>query len=217
MAIQPAAQQTQMIEDTGSTLLIRAEDARFAERELTVTITGPPRKGLLNVLAGRSPLEVTFTPDEDFAGTDSFTFVVRNPDGAESAPTRVVLTVEAVNDAPEPQPIGAVTVTEDSTSQLTLTGNDAENDPADLEVQITTLPALGTLSLTAGSAPLEVVYAPDPNASGSDFFEFVLIDRDGLASEPQRVLLEVGAVNDAPVAQPLTAQGPEDTPLDLVL
>ncbi|MHC4830600.1 MAG: Ig-like domain-containing protein, partial [Planctomycetota bacterium] len=87
VAIQPAAQQTQMIEDTGSTLLIRAEDARFAERELTVTITGPPRKGLLNVLAGRSPLEVTFTPDEDFAGTDSFTFVVRNPDGAESAPT----------------------------------------------------------------------------------------------------------------------------------
>ncbi len=42
----------------------------------------------------------TYTPGLDFAGTDTFSYSVRDPSGAMSAPTTVTVNVGDVNDAP---------------------------------------------------------------------------------------------------------------------
>jgi hypothetical protein len=44
--------------------------------------------------------EITCTPDANFHGSDSFTYTVRDDQGAESCAATVVFTVTAVNDPP---------------------------------------------------------------------------------------------------------------------
>jgi len=64
--------------------------------ELTPSIVNRPRYGSLSLLDDGS---FTYTPDQDFCGSDGFTY--RADDGlADSNLTSVTITVDPVNDAP---------------------------------------------------------------------------------------------------------------------
>ena len=64
----------------------------------TVTITTQPAHGSVAVNATTG--EVTYTPDANYNGSDSFEYTVKDNDGATSNPAAVNLTVTSVNDAP---------------------------------------------------------------------------------------------------------------------
>ncbi len=141
------------------------------------------------VLTGTAP-NLTYTPDENYFGPDSFTF--RTNDGVEdSALATITITVNSVND----QPIGDdknVVTDEDTSLVITLTGSDVEDAPLSF---VYTQPAHGTVSGTGS----DVTYTPDENYFGPDSFTFVV--NDGLIdSEIATVTITVNPIPDVPVA-----------------
>ncbi len=136
----------------------------------TYTIVAPPGNG---VLSGSGPT-FTYTPAQDFHGSDSFTFRVN--DGSHDSNTSTVnITVTEVNDAPT---ANSQSVTTDSNTPvaITLTGSDLES--ANLVFEVTGSPAHGGLSGSGAN----LTYTPNANYSGPDSFQFTVRDSgDGAA------------------------------------
>jgi hypothetical protein len=174
-------------EDAPTSISLTGSDADSGD-VLTYAVTTQPAHG---TLSGTAP-NLTYTPALNYYGPDSFAFDVR--DGtATSAPATIDIAVGAVNDAPVAGG-QSVTTLEDTPKVITLAGADVDGD-ALASYTVTTPPAHGTLS---GAAP-NLTYTPALNYYGPDSFAFVV--SDGTAtSMPATVGIDVGSVNDAPVA-----------------
>ncbi len=174
--------------------------------ELTYAIATPPAHGSLSTVADG---KVTYTPDANYAGADSFTFTASDA-SASSLPATVSLTVTGVNDAPVAT-AGSKTTAEETPVQITLAGTDADGD--ELTYAIATLPAHGSLSTVADG---KVTYTPDANYAGADSFTFTASDAS-TSSAPATVSLTVTGVNDAPVATAGSKTTAEETPVQITL
>ncbi|MCH7521356.1 MAG: tandem-95 repeat protein, partial [Candidatus Marinimicrobia bacterium] len=86
---------------------------------LTFSIAAGPVQG---TLSGTAP-NLTYTPDENFNGGDSFTFTV-NDGEFTSDPATVAITVAPVNDAPVITSSATATATEDVSFSYTATATD---------------------------------------------------------------------------------------------
>src|SRR5205085_11447272 len=84
----------------------------------------------------------------------------------------------------------SVTLPEDGSKLITLTGADAENNA--LTYAVTNGPSHGSLS---GSGT-NLTYTPNPDYNGTDSFTFTVKDKY-LTSEPATVSINVTEVNDA--------------------
>ncbi len=139
---------------------------------------------------------VTYQSNNNFVGTDIFSFVVN--DGLdESAAASISVDVTRNFRAPIAQAGIHVTTEEDTAVELPLNGLDADDDA--LEYRIVTEPNHGTISESAGV----FTYTPDANYYGPDEFEYLASDAPtsapAMESAPERVTLDVTAVNDVPV------------------
>ena len=153
---------------------------------LTFNVLTPPANG---VLTGTAP-NLTYTPNSDFNGTDSFTFEVT--DGTtSSSPQTVTITITAINDAPTADAL-SITLDEDSSASVTLTGADVDGDT--ISFTVLTQPVNGVLT---GTAP-NLTYTPSADFNGTDSFTY--ITNDGvLDSQVATVSITVNPVNDAPI------------------
>jgi hypothetical protein len=184
----PAAQNgsTSTAEDTPVIVSLQASDPDGAP--LTYSIVTGPTEGTLDPVAGN---QVTYRPDPDFNGSDTFTFKANNG-GWDSNVATMTITVTPVNDAPVAT-AGSATVARDSTVGITLAGTDIDGDA--LTYSIVAGPTQGTLTGT-GTAR---TYTPAANYQGPDSFTFQA--NDGTSdSAPAAVTLTVTPVNDPPVA-----------------
>ncbi|WP_299217647.1 Ig-like domain-containing protein, partial [uncultured Dokdonia sp.] len=112
---------------------------------------------------------VTYTPDSDFNGTDSFdyTVVVTSPDGSTSTDTAtVVVTVAPIADVVD----DAETTPEDIPVNVDVLNNDTF-EGANNEVTDVTDPANGTVTINPDGT---VTYTPDPNFNGTDTFDYTV-------------------------------------------
>ncbi|MBW3662014.1 MAG: tandem-95 repeat protein [Actinobacteria bacterium] len=172
---------------------------------LTVTGVSDPANGTVSIAVdGQS---VSYTPDPDWFGEDTFTYTLSDADGAMDTAT-VTVTVNPVNDAPVADDLGAIT-DEDTAVDVTLTANDVEGDPFVFSIVVG--PASGTLSPIGAGASV-VTYTPDADANGMDSFTYRASDADD--GPIATVTLDVTPVNDAPVASPAEETTAEDTPLE---
>ncbi|MFN8469350.1 MAG: Ig-like domain-containing protein [Caldilineaceae bacterium] len=189
-------------EDTAVNITLTATDANGDT--LSYSIVTQPAHG---TVTGTAP-NVTYTPAANYAGTDSFTFMA-NDGQADSNVATVTINVTAVNDAPVADN-QTVSTQEDTALNITLTGSDVEGNP--LTYSIVTQPAHGTLS---GTAP-NVTYTPAANYAGTDSFTFKA--SDGTAdSNVATVSINVTAVNDAPVANDVSASTAEGLPVNVTM
>jgi len=153
--------QVSLGEDTSlqiTTESLTANDSDVDGDPLSVVITQQPTHGTLTANADGS---FSYTPDENYHGTDSFSY--RASDGElESNEATVAITVNSVNDAPTVTD-GTFTIAENSgveTNVGTVVSNDIENDT--LTYEITSGNELGAFEIdqngvisVANSAPLD--------------------------------------------------------------
>lgn len=150
---------------------------------LNYTIVRPPAHGQLT---GTAP-NVSYAPDSNYSGPDSFTFKTTDSNGQESAAATVTMTVLSVVPIAEDQ---SVIVTYNTAKPITLTATGMGT----LTYTVLTDPLHGTLS---GAAP-NLTYTPTANYLGSDSFTFKV--NNGSDSAPATV--NVMVLPPAPVATP---------------
>ncbi|MGA9251547.1 MAG: Ig-like domain-containing protein [Roseobacter sp.] len=155
---------------------------------LTFSIDTAPASGEVLLLQNGG---YTYTPTADFEGTDSFTVLATDPEGASSLAT-VTVTVEGVNDAPVAEDT-TTSVSEDGSVTGTIIAEDVDGDV--LTFTLATPAVSGAVALLAGGA---YSYTPDADFEGTDSFAVLIEDGQG-GSTTATVSVTVGGVNDAPV------------------
>jgi hypothetical protein len=159
-------------------------DLETTDSNLSYVIDSGPTNG---DLSGTGPT-LTYTPDQNYNGPDSFTYHVRDRgdpdncgppgpacDGAlDSAVSTMTISVTPVNDPPVANDGSAITVQSQAVNvDLTAVVSDVETADPNLSFAIVNGPSDGTLSPPAGV----VTYTPDPEFSGTDAFVYNATDR----------------------------------------
>jgi VCBS repeat-containing protein len=186
-----------------------------AAQNLTVVSVQSPTNGTVSLTDGT----ITFTPAANFNGAASFAYTVRDNGtsngaaDAKEASGAVSITVNAVNDAPVASGNGYTTAEE---TPLTVAapgvlGNDSDVDSSSLTAIKVSDPTNGTVTLNANGS---FAYTPAPGFSGLDSFTYRASD-GALDSNVATVTIDVGAVNDAPVAVSDSYNVTEDTSLTI--
>ncbi|MCL4263755.1 MAG: CSLREA domain-containing protein [Anaerolineae bacterium] len=135
---------------------------------------------------------IVYQSDNNFVGTDSFTFGVS--DGLDSSTPATVQIAVSRNFRPPQANRGLAFVTaEDVPTTVTLSGYDPDEPLDTLTFQIATPPTHGTISGSGANR----TYTPDLDFHGIDTFTFVA--NDGLSlSTPETVTVTITPVHDAP-------------------
>lgn len=129
-------------EDIPIAITLTASDPEASP--LTYAIVSGPSFG---VLSGVAP-DVTYTPNLDFNGADSFTFGVHDGE-LPSAPATVSISVTEVNDLPVViTPIGPQDAVEGAFFSINISGNFADADGEALVFTAFGLPASGNISIS---------------------------------------------------------------------
>jgi hypothetical protein len=175
---QPLAN-SQSVSSNGSPVAITLTATDPNNVPLTYTIVSQPTNGSLT----GTPPNVTYTPNFNFAGTDSFTFQA----STGTLNSNIATVSITVNQTVIPAPV-ANSQTVNSTGgpvAITLTATDTTGDP--LTYTVLTNPTHGTLS---GTAP-NVTYTPTTGFTGTDSFTFEATD-DKVNSNVATVTINVG-------------------------
>jgi len=194
------------LEDTAITVDVRANDSDVDEDALTVSLVDGPANGMLMLNDDGS---FTYTPNQDFNGTDSFVYQVDDGNGGIATATATI-TVDPVND----DPIAAddsIMLDEDTSATFDVLENDMDVDGDMLTASVVTGPANGQLLMNEGGS---FTYTPVLNFNGEDSFVYQIDDGNGgMASAT--VTLVVNPVNDDPVANDDIYQFNQDTTLNV--
>ena len=170
---------------------LAAADVGFATGDaLTVTSVTTPTDGTATIEPDNT---VTYTPDADSNGTDSFDYTISDGNGGTATAT-VNVTIEAANDAPVAENDTAST-TEDAAVNVDVLDNDSDVDDDPLNVSAVSNGANGTVANNNGY----VTYQPIAGFTGSDSFGYTVADGNGGTAQAT-VNITVNPVNDAPVA-----------------
>ena len=189
-------------EDTAKAVTLSASDFNV-NNVLTYTVVSGPSHGQLDGTGDA----LTYTPNADYNGPDSFTFRV-NDGGKNSNTATVQLNVTAVNDAPSAND-DTFTADEDAAAaEVNVTGNDTDVENDALTVTEVGSASHGTATVVAGV----VRYAPAANYHGADSFSYTVSDGNG-GTATATVNVTVNSVNDAPSATADSAETDEDTPV----
>src|SRR5207248_1186147 len=201
-------QSVTVTEDTPQAIVLTASDVDG--NPLTFSIVIGPTNGVISGFNANTGA-LTYTPNPNFNGPDSFRFKV-NDGTVDSAPATVSLTVTAVNDAPVANN-QSVTVTEDTPQAIVLRSEERRVGTETCSIVIG--PTNGERSGFDANTSA-VICSSDLNFNGPDSFRFKVNDGT-VDSAPATVSLTVTAVNDAPVANNQSVTVTEDTPQAIVL
>jgi hypothetical protein len=194
---QPSADDLTITTDEDVSVSIILGGSDVDDDPLDFTLITSPANG---TLTGTAP-NLTYQPDANFSGADSFTFMV-NDEQLDSVPATVTINVNALNDAPIAD-AQTVQAQEDTGINIILSGSDPEGDALSFTLVSTT--SHGQLD---GTGP-NLSYQPNPNFSGTDSFTFS-VDDGVLNSTTATVTIIMAASNDQPVANSLSVSVAED-------
>ncbi len=202
-------------DDPATAVPVLGNDADVEGDPFTIISTTNPAHGTVQITGGGTGL--TYKPNPNYCGSDTFTYTVTGGDTAT-----VSMTVTCVNDPPVAVDDSA-TLTEDAASTaIPVLSNDTdiENDPR--TISSATDPANGTVTLSGGVAGARTVlsYKPDPNycnnppGSSLDTFQYTIN-----GGSTATVAVTVNCVDDPPVPHNDAASVNEDasaTPVDVL-
>lgn len=156
-------------EDVAASFTLKAMDADLPSNTLTYTIVNAPAHGRLS---GTGP-NLTYTPNQDFNGTDSFTFKVN--DGSLNSNTATVsINIRPVNDSPKANPDSASTE-EDVALTVNVIANDIDVDGDKLVLTNVSNAVNGKAEIIGG----EVKFTPNSRFQGTGSFNYTISDGKG--------------------------------------
>ncbi|MCL6434297.1 MAG: tandem-95 repeat protein [Leptolyngbyaceae cyanobacterium HOT.MB2.61] len=185
-------------EDTSTTgnVLLNDTDAEDTRPGVAELVNGPTQAATFTLNADGS---FSYTPNPNFNGTDTFTYLARDSAGAPSNTATVTLSITPVNDLP----IAVNDLIPAFDEDTSTTGNVLSND-TDVEDGRPTIAELVNAPANAATFTLNAdgsfSYTPNPNFNGTDTFTYRARDSAGAASNIATVTLSIAPVNDAPVA-----------------
>jgi hypothetical protein len=178
-------------EDSGANVInVLGNDTDVDNDTLTVTAV---TQGSHGSVTNNGP-SVSYTPNSNFFGTDTFTYTISDGNGGTDTAT-VNVTVTNVEDAPDAVD-DAPTIAEDSGANvINVLGNDTDVDNDTLTVTAVTQGSHGSVANNGTS----VSYTPNSNFFGTDTFTYTISDGHG-GTDTATVNVTITNVNDAPVA-----------------
>ena len=141
---------------------------------LTVTSVTDPANGVAEINSGTT---VTYTPNANFNGADSYVYTISDGNGGTDTAT-VTITVSAVNDAPVASD-DAYDVDEDAFISVTtpgVLGNDTDSEGDPLTANLASGVSNGALALNTDGS---FTYTPNAGFVGTDSFRYTA--NDGIA------------------------------------
>ncbi|MFH4802662.1 tandem-95 repeat protein [Vibrio diabolicus] len=185
------ADKATVVEDTATIINVLGNDTfEGDDKVVSLDTNNGPANGTVSVNPDDT---VTYTPNDNYHGTDSFTYIVTS--GGVSESTTVNVDVTPVNDAPVAKDDTATTQ-EDTAVTIDVLPNDADVDGDKLSIQSASVPeAQGTVEIADG----KLVFTPAENFHGDA--EITYIVTDGELTDEAKVTVTVNAVNDTPVVE----------------
>ncbi|EPP5662753.1 tandem-95 repeat protein, partial [Vibrio parahaemolyticus] len=186
------ADKATVVEDTPTIIKVLGNDTFEGDDQVvSLDTNNGPANGTVSVNPDGS---VTYTPNDNYHGTDSFTYIVTS--GGVSESTTVSVDVTPVNDAPVAKDDTAIT-DEDTPVTIDVLPNDNDNDNDidgdKLSIQSASVPeAQGKVEIVDG----KLVFTPAENFNGHA--EIIYTVTDGQLTDEAKVTVTVNPVNDAP-------------------
>jgi VCBS repeat-containing protein len=172
-------------EDTEGSITLNATD--IDSTTLTWSIATVANDGVTLVSGTGASQTVSYTPNADFNGVD--TFVVEVSDGADSDLITVNVTVDAANDAPIITSEAVTTATEDEAYSYTVTATDVDEDTLTFSL----VSVVEGMNIDADTGV--ITWTP---ANGVTSESVTVEVTDAQLTDTQTFTIEVTAVNDAP-------------------
>ncbi|EJG0691946.1 tandem-95 repeat protein [Vibrio parahaemolyticus] len=182
------ADSTNVVEDTPTIINVLGNDT-FEGKDKVVSLDAEngPKNGTVIV---NNDGTVTYTPNDNYVGKDTFTYIVTS--GGVSESTTVEVNVTPVNDAPVAKD-DIATTQEDTAVTIDVLPNDTDVDGDKLSIQSATVPeAQGKVEIVDG----KLVFTPAENFNGQAEITYTVTD--GQLTDEAKVTVTVNPVNDAP-------------------
>ncbi|MCQ9255218.1 tandem-95 repeat protein, partial [Vibrio parahaemolyticus] len=182
------ADKATVVEDTSTVIKVLGNDTFEGDgKVVSLDTNNGPANGTVSVNPDGS---VTYTPNDNYQGTDSFTYIVTS--GGVSESTTVSVDVTPVNDAPVAKDDTAIT-DEDTPVTIDVLPNDNGIDGDKLSIQSASVPeAQGKVEIVDG----KLVFTPAENFNGDAEITYTVTD--GELTDAAKVTVTVNPVNDAP-------------------
>ncbi len=162
-AVSDAATVSEDASATSINVLANDTDIDGGPREVASKTNGT--HGSVAITGGGTGL--TYTPNADYCGADSFTYTLN---GGSTA--TVAITVTCVDDPPVAVNDSATLAEDASATAIDVLANDTDVDGGPKSVASKTNGTHGSVAITGGGAGL--TYQPDPNYCGPDSFTYTL-------------------------------------------
>ncbi|EPE6124019.1 tandem-95 repeat protein [Vibrio parahaemolyticus] len=182
------ADKATVVEDTPTIIKVLGNDTfEGDDKVVSLDTNNGPANGTVSVNPDGS---VTYTPNDNYHGTDSFTYIVTS--GGVSESTTVEVNVTPVNDAPVAKD-DIATTQEDTAVTIDVLPNDTDVDGDKLSIQSASVPeAQGKVEIVEG----KLVFTPAENFNGDAEITYTVTD--GQLADEAKVTVTVNPVNDAP-------------------
>ncbi|MBE4402102.1 tandem-95 repeat protein [Vibrio parahaemolyticus] len=182
------ADKATVVEDTSTVIKVLGNDTFESDgKVVSLDTNNGPANGTVSVNPDGS---VTYTPNDNYQGTDSFTYIVTS--GGVSESTTVSVDVTPVNDAPVAKD-DIATTQEDTAVTIDVLPNDTDADGDKLSVESASVPKeQGTVEVVNG----KLVFTPTENFNGDAEITYTVTD--GQLTDEAKVTVTVNPVNDAP-------------------
>ncbi|MDF5386577.1 tandem-95 repeat protein [Vibrio parahaemolyticus] len=191
------ADKATVVEDTSTIIKVLGNDTfEGTDKVVSLDADNGPKNGTVIV---NNDGTVTYTPDDNYVGKDTFTYVVTS--GGVSESTTVTVNVTPVNDAPVAKD-DIATTQEDTAVTIDVLSNDTDVDGDKLSIQSATVPeAQGKVEIVDG----KLVFTPAENFNGHAEITYTVTD--GQLTDEAKVTVTVNPVNDAPTIKVDAVEG----------
>ncbi|WP_254792581.1 tandem-95 repeat protein, partial [Vibrio parahaemolyticus] len=185
------ADKATVVEDTPTIIKVLGNDTFEGDgKVVSLDTNNGPANGTVSVNPDGS---VTYTPNDNYVGKDTFTYVVTS--GGVSESTAVEVNVTPVNDAPVAKD-DIATTQEDTAVTIDVLPNDTDIDGDTLRIDSASVPSdQGTVEIVDG----KLVFTPAENFNGNAEITYTVTD--GSLTDQATVKVTVNAVNDTPVVE----------------